>query len=223
MISHIKTLTCNQIKKSNTHLKNAAWTKKEKINLKGGLERCNYMHQKFSNKFKIKKKTHNQFQDKVILKIVERSNLMIIISMKKINSTLKDYLKLILFSQAERKLLLIFKAIKKAYLIVALIKNYRNLKQKLKIINKEKIQILIKVKKVNKKILRLICFQIYWIMILKMYSKMKKKNKIKNNKKRKSNFLNKKKVPKSDFAEEDFKPLFDDKYTDLKILNENIK
>jgi hypothetical protein len=119
------------------------------------------MHQKFSNKFKIKKKTHYQFQDKVILKIVERSNLMIIISMKKINSTLKDYLKLILFSQAERKLLLIFKAIKKAYLIAVLIKKYRDLKQKLKIINKEKIQILIKVKKVNKKILRLICFQIY--------------------------------------------------------------
>ena len=47
------------------------------------------MHQKFSNKFKFKKKTHNQFQDKVILKIVERSNLMIIISMKKINSTLE--------------------------------------------------------------------------------------------------------------------------------------
>lgn len=153
------------------------------------------MHLKFSNKFKFKKKTHNQFQDKVILTMVERSNLMIIISMKKINSTLKDYLKLISFYQAERKLLLIFKAIKKVFWIVVLIKNYRNLKQKLKIINKEKIQILIKVKKVNKKILRLICFQIYWIMTLKMYSKMKKKNKIKNNRKRKSNFLNKKKFP----------------------------
>ena len=41
--------------------------------------------------------------------------------------------------------------------------------------------------------------------------------------KKKKSFSKSKKVTKSDFAEEDFKPLFDDKYTDLKILNENIK
>ena len=85
MTSHIITSIYNQIKKLESHLKKAVRIKRESINLKGELEKCNCMLQKYNSIHKFKNKIHNHFQDKVNNIILHRSNLMIIISMMNVN------------------------------------------------------------------------------------------------------------------------------------------